>query len=364
MSDAGAVLAVVPGRNDKGEHIFAVIVKRTYRILPDGSVQRAPIDRELRKIDEYYDDGDPEWSTVRHESELAPYKPSTDVVVIGRAYAPRGIPTQQMAVSVQVGGRKKSLLVTGDRHCIYREGALPIFTEPALFTQMEITYDRAYGGRDERSIPEIPFIYPRNFLGKGVALRNVEQAVEGLQLPNIEDPQDLLAPERLFIEEPERWHLQPLPQGFGWRQRTWYPRSALLGVYPAFTDSGTVTPEERMGLLPKNHIALAKQSRLPILEAYFNNGASFGMIFANFEQAGEVILGGLTPNGLLRFSLPVEVPRILLDLGLGTQEPRPRLHTLSIRPDDAELDLIWRGACVYPGYGWLPRMKRLHAEVH
>ena len=45
----------------------------------------------LRLIDQYYDDGDPEWSTVQHESELAPYKAATDVVVIGKAYAPRGV---------------------------------------------------------------------------------------------------------------------------------------------------------------------------------------------------------------------------------------------------------------------------------
>ena len=81
-------------------------------------------------------------------------------------------------------------------------------------------------------------MYPRNFMGTGVVLRNVKEAVEGLPLPNIEDPQDLLTPERLFIEEPDRWHLQPLPQGFGWRQRTWYPRAALLGAYPPFLDPG------------------------------------------------------------------------------------------------------------------------------
>jgi hypothetical protein len=25
--------------------------------------------------------------------------------------------------------------------------------------------------------------------------------------------------------------------------------------------------------------------------------------------------------------------------------------------------MIWRGAHVYEGYAWLPKMKRLHAEV-
>jgi len=361
---AGAVFQIAPGRNDRGEHIFAVIVKRTYTIGPDGRIERAQEDRPLRMTDQYYDDGDPEWSTVQHESELAPYKPSTDVVVIGRATAPGGAPTQRMTVSVQVGERKKSLVVTGDRQCVFRGNELPAFTEPKPFTQMEIRYDRAYGGKDERSLADIPFVYPRNDMGKGVVLRNVKEAVEGLALPNIEDPQDLLTPERLLIGEPERWHLQPLPQGFGWRQRTWYPRCALLGAYPAFTDPGTVTAEERMGLLPKDHIALAKQSRLRPLIAHFCNGASLGMIFARFGEGTRIKLEGMTAGGSLEFTVPAERPAIGLDIGSGMNPLSVQLHTLSIRPEEGELDLIWRGACTYPGYAWLPKMKRLQAEVH
>jgi hypothetical protein len=364
MSARTEMFAIVPGRNDRGEHVFCVILKRTYRIGAAGAVERAERDHEFLRIDQYYEDGDPEWSTVEYEAELAPYKPSTDVVVIGSAHAPDGLPTQQMSVGVQVGSRKKSLLVSGDRHCAYREGQLPLFTDPVPFTRMAINYQRAYGGRDERSIPDIPFHYPRNFMGKGMVLRNVQHSVDGLALPNIEDPQDPLTPERLFMGEPERWHLQPLPQGFGWRQRTWYPRCALLGVYPPFTAPGTVTAEERMGLVPRNHIALAKQSRLPPLESHFNNGASLGLIFSNFQHDSEIVLTGLTPAGTLKFALPADMPRIGLDVGSGMQALEPRLHTVSVRPDAAELDMIWRGAYVYPGYAWLPNMKRLHAEVH
>ncbi|HEX7241522.1 MAG TPA: DUF2169 domain-containing protein, partial [Longimicrobiaceae bacterium] len=279
------------------------------------------------------------------------------------AHAPGGVPTQQMLVGVRVGAAQKLLVVTGDRHCRHRDGAAPLFTEPEPFVEMEIRYERAYGGRDEKSIPDLPFIYPRNFMGTGVVLRNVREAVEGLALPNVEDPQDLLTPERLLIHEPGRWHLQPLPQGFGWRERAWYPRSALLGSYPPFLDPGTVTTEERMGMLPRDHVALAKQSRLRPLEAHFGNGASFGLVFPDLKGDEPVSLGGLTPDGLLKFSLPGETPVVVLDIGLGEQQPAPRLHTVSIRPDDGELDLVWRASTVYEGYAWLPKMKRLHAEV-
>jgi hypothetical protein len=360
---SNGVVEVVPGRNHRDEHIFSVIVKRTYRIVPEARAERAEADRPFRLIDHYYDDGDPEWSTVQFEYELVPYKASTDVVVIGKAYAAGGVATDRTTVGVQVGNRKKLLTVTGNRRCSYREGAAPVFTDPEPFTEMDIRYDRAYGGRDEKSVPDIPFMYPRNFMGAGVVLRNVKDAVEGLTLPNIEDPEDLLTPDRLFIEEADRWHLQPLPQGLGWRQRNWYPRAALLGSYPPFLDAGVVTAEERMGLLPKNHVALAKQSRLRPNEAQFANGASIGLIFSTFAGDEPVMLGRLTPGGVLRFLLPGDTPKIGLDLGQGMQPLEPQLHTVSIRPDDLELDLIWRGAHTYPGYGWLPNIKRVEADV-
>lgn len=362
MARAG-VVEIVPGRNHRYDPIFAVIVKRSYRITENGRVERADSDAELRKIDEYYDDGDPEWSTVKYESELAPYKPSTDVVVIGKAHAPGGEPTQQMKVSVQVGDRKKVLVVTGNRQCGFREGATPTVSDPEPFVEMEIRYERAYGGRDEKSVPNIPFLYPRNFMGAGVVLRNVKEAVDGLALPNIEDPEDRLGPDRLFIEEPDRWHMQPLPQGFGWRQRTWYPRCALLGSYPPFIDPGTITAEERMGLLPKNHVALAKQSRLRPLEPEFANGASFGMIFTALKGDEPVTLICLTPEGSLTFSLPGETPSIGLDLGSGLQELPPQLHTVSVRSEEKELDLVWRGAAAFSGYQAMSKVTRLHAEV-
>jgi len=255
-------------------------------------------------------------------------------------------------------------VVFGDRECHYRENLPPIFSAPKVFTEMEIRYDRAYGGRDETSDPNIPFFYPRNHMGRGIALRNTKETIQGMALPNIEDPNDLLTPDRIVLSEPERWPQQPLPQGFGWFQRTWYPRCAFAGAYPPFVDVDTVTIEERMGLLPEHHIALAKQSKLPSYHPRLNNGASYGMLFSGLNGNETVSLRGLSPAGRLEFALPGETPQIMLDIGSGAQQLAARLDTVNIRPDDLEVDLIWRGACVYAGYSWLPQMKRLCAEVH
>jgi hypothetical protein len=364
MSPAAGHVQIVPGRNGHGEPVFTVLVKRSYRIAHQRQARRAERDEPFRLIDTYWDQGEPDWSTVQHESEQAPFKPMTDVVVVGQAHAPGGMPVHQMLAGVAVGQRRKLLLVTGDRECRHREGEDPVFTDPLPFTSMEIRYDRAYGGVDELSDASIPFHYPRNDRGRGVALRNLRERIDGLPLPNLEDPEDALTPERVVIGDPERWHLQPVPQGFGWRQRTWYPRCALLGSCPPFLAPGVVTAEEREGVLPPNHAALARAQRLPPFEAHFNNGASLGLMLKHVAADEHIHLLGLAPGGgPLHFQLPGETPVVTLDLGAGPQPLDARLQTVSIRPDDAALDLIWQAAQVYPGHHWLPQMKRLHAEV-
>jgi hypothetical protein len=363
LTHAPGTVQIVPGRSRSGDCQFSVIVKRSYRIVPGQPAQRLEQDAPLRLIDEYYDRGDPDWSVVEHESELAPFKASTDVVVVGRAHAPGAEPVLAMLVGVRVGDTVKVLRITGDRVCHWRDGEPPVFSEPLPFLHMDIRYDRAYGGRDEKSDPKIPFFYPRNDMGRGVALHNVREVVDGLALPNIEEPEDLLTPERVVIGDPYRWPEQPLPQGLGWRQRTWYPRSALLGSLPAFLEPGTVTQEERLRMLPGNHVALARQMRLPPFEPVFHNGASIGLVMAAVKDDEMIALRGLTPDGKLDFQLPGDRPRIALDVGQGDQPLQAKLHTVSIRPDDLQLDLIWGALLNFGPYSKLGSLKRLKAHV-
>jgi hypothetical protein len=356
-------LAVVPGRDNSGQSIFAVLVKRSYEILPGRTAERAERSIPLLKADVYYDDGDAETSTVKYESDLAPYKLATDFVVVGKAYAPGGRPVETMDASLQVAGHSKVLRVTGDRRCIHRPEMSPGITEPAAFTELEIRYDRAYGGEDLRSDPELPFYYPRNYRGKGVAVRNLREVVDGLLLPNIEDPQDLLTPDRIILGAPDRWNAQPLPHGFGWFQRTWYPRCSFVGAVPGLFDPDTVMREEQLGLVPKGQIALARRFKLPSFDAQFNNGASLGLALPYLQGGEEVRLTGLSPDGSLHFRLPAERPRIVLDIGLGENELPAVLHTTCVRMEQGQLDVVWRGAHVYPGVAWLPEMQRMVAEV-
>lgn len=196
VAEPSTVFTVVQGHDDNRQPIFSVLAKRTYDVRANGRVELAETASPFVRADEYYEDGDPEWATVKHETDLAPFKVATDVVVIGSAYTPNNKPLSSIDVTVEVASHRKTLRVTGDRQCHYRPGLAPAFSDPVLFTKMPIQYERAYGGRDTQSDPKEPFFYPRNQCGLGVVLKNTKETIEGLPLPNIEDPEDLLTPDR------------------------------------------------------------------------------------------------------------------------------------------------------------------------
>jgi hypothetical protein len=355
---------VVAGVADERQPIFAALVKRSYRIEHGKPLVPLEEARPFQRGDVYHEPGNPETCAILCEDELAPYKPATDVVVIGQAHAPRGQPVQAMTVGIEVAGQQKLLRITGDRVAHHHAGGAPIVTDPAPFTTMPLRYERAYGGVDAISRPGKPFHYPRNPLGRGVAVLNVPEAIEGLRLPNIEQPDDLLTPERVVLRDESAWNRQPLAQCFGWFQKTWYPRCSFVGALPPHVPASEVMREEALGLVPRGQIALGRQFRLPSFDVRFNNGASLGLVFPNLAPSILLRLAGLTPEGMLSFTLPESWPSIMLDIGLGENVVPTALHTVAIYVEERRVDIIWRGAHPYPGNDWLPEMRQLRHEVH
>jgi hypothetical protein len=353
---------VVASKDDKKKDIFCVLVKRTYDIR-GGSVIRAGEDKPLHLADVYYEPGDPETCSVRYESDLSPFKVAADVVVVGTVYAPGNRPVQTMDAGIDVNGTFKQVRVFGDRKCLYNVNGPPTVTDPVPFKEMPVRYELAYGGTDSVSIPDMPFAYPRNHLGRGFVLKNARETLNDLALPNFEDPFDLLTPERIAVGEPDGWWRQPMPQGLGWYQRTWYPRCSFVGSVPGFVDPDAVLREEQLGLVPRRQFALARRFKLPSFDIRFNNGASPGLTVPYLNGGEYVRLSHFTSEGLLEFVLPQGAPRIAMDIGMGERELQAVLQTVLIRPDDRQLDQVWRGSYEYPGVDWLPEMSRLHVEI-
>jgi hypothetical protein len=361
---AKPAFAILPGQDEEGNPVFSLLTKRTYDFAPDRAVTRAEKDEPLRAIDEYYDMGDAQTATVKYEADLVPFKPLTDVVFVGKAVAAGGKPVTAMDVGLQVeGAGAKIVRVIGNRRCVFQAGRPPLFTPPEPFTEMEIRYDYAYGGKDKKSLPEGPFHYPRNDMGRGVVLKYTKELVDGMELPNIEDPADLLTPEGIVLNAPEAWPRAPMPQGLGWFQRTWYPRAFYAGSIPPYVSTDTMTKEEFLGLIWKDHIVLARKSKLPGFHVRFLQGASPGLSFPYLKGNETIKLRGLTPEGMIKFSLPGEAPVMRLDIGQGMKGLEPVLHTVQIRGEERQVDLVWRGSLPYPGLEYLAEMAILDAEV-
>src|SRR4051812_12737071 len=132
---------IVPTTDDSREPVFVVLAKRTYHIKGSAAPTPTATAIPLFLIDRYYDDGDPQTTTVQYESEVAPFKLATDFVVIGSAHAPGGKAVDKLDASVEIAAAKKTIRVFGDRFCEFMQGGRPPrFKDPQPFIEMEIRY--------------------------------------------------------------------------------------------------------------------------------------------------------------------------------------------------------------------------------
>jgi hypothetical protein len=358
---ADGATIVLPGQSPEGEYVLSVLVKRSFRIVPGAMCVRAEEDRALVPGDVYWDD--PMNSSVRYESDFVPFKLATDVVLNGTAYAPGAVPTRSCLVTAQIGERRKVIQVIGDRVARYTDGSQPVVTDPVPFARMELRYERAYGGTDVYSDLQVPYPYPRNRIGRGFVVANTPKSVDNLPLPNVEDPQAPLSALPLCLGEYARWQTRPMPAGFGWFPKVWLPRAELAGILPRDRAVEQKLRQAYAKLLPPDQRDPYLRNGLRDMDFRFFNGASSSLALP-FLRGGEVVATeNLTPEGRHSFQLPQDRPRIGLDVGEGVQQPEVVLHTVMIRMDDQEVDLVWRGAVPYRGPDWLPEMRRMEISI-
>ncbi len=98
-------------RDREGAEVWLVAVKCTFDIRPDGSTEVAKEQPPVLRMPEHV--GEPGKSSLRYENDLVLTKTTTDIIVVGHAYAPRGRPTTQMEAGFRVGPVRKMLRVMG-----------------------------------------------------------------------------------------------------------------------------------------------------------------------------------------------------------------------------------------------------------
>lgn len=296
-------------RDRDGTEIWLVVVKATFDVLEDGSTRVAKEQPPVLLVPEYY--GEPGRSSVKYDADVVLTKTTTDVLVIGHAYAPPATTVTSVDVGFRVGPVQKILRVFGPRHWKTLGPSAP---EP--FEKMPIVYERAFGGVDPASgAPERDWDW-RNPVGTGFTANG---HVAGLALPNVEDPRHL-------IGSPGD---RPSPAGFGAIASHWQPRAGFAGTY-----------DERW-----------MKTRQPLLaedldDRYFQSAPVD-------QQAPEWLHGGepvsllrLDPSGELRFTLPK------IHLGFQTRfydgsrevHATRHLHTVIVEPDFPRVSLVWHSA--------------------
>ncbi len=263
--------------------------------------------------------GDPDVSSYKYEPEVAPFKPATDVVLIGHAYAQNG-GTKGVEVSLRVGPVAKKVRVVGDRTWVSTFG-FKRATSPQPFERIPLIYERAFGGWDRSNKNSKKHQFePRNPVGTGFRSRH-GKFEEGVRLPNLEEP-------GLHLKG---YHNRPPPAGFGFTSPHWQPRAKFAGTYD---EKWT---KERMPLLPKD------------FDPRFFNAASPGLIAPGYLAGNEpVLIENASPGGRVAFNLPGIAPpkcRVVVR-GKEDQHLETKLDTVIINTDDNLLLLIWRGSLV------------------
>ncbi len=109
-------------------------------------------------------------------------KKSGELIVMGRCFAPEGLPVAMSSVSVHLGPINKTLNVFGDRFWEkeWLDGSK--HTYPVPFTEMDITWENAFGGEG----------FQVNPVGKGFPTEKMKKWEEPWPLPNIEDHDNLI----------------------------------------------------------------------------------------------------------------------------------------------------------------------------
>jgi len=372
MPEASKNCKLVTG-NAMGTYEIALIMKITFDINSAGQCVAAEEQLPLVASPGTYDELElPAVSPPSWDSDLYPFKPGTDVVVQGHAYS-YSDRLNLVEARVQLEDATRAIRVHGDRQLDWHQGRAR-FTESAPFDAMPIRYDRAYGGYDvfmdtapgehvtqimaERSPDErwdaaTRQYYPRNPSGCGYIANLSASASEGLKVPNLEFPFDVITPERLAVGSADHWMQAPLAAGFDWIDPSWFPRIAYLGLTPEYSLPEEGVREVNQGWATPN--LLEHRSVLQLhLHPTFQHGASPCLIRKQLQPSAQIRLNNLFPDHPERLiQLTSKSPKVNIQLTASQSlETVSRLGAVVIQPDENRVIEVWSArATVTRPYG-------------
>ena len=329
----GETVRFVSTQPEEGEYVLALLKKRTYSLLRDGSCVIAEEQRPITEDVVYEEEPEsPEVAAPRWDNDRFALKPLTDLVVQGQARSYRG-PTRETYVEVRVADVVRQMRVRGDRICEWSGSGPPVFSPPEPFETMPVRYERAYGGFDREMLtregdafadafrrvrPEwkadaaTRFHYPRNPAGIGYTVHAASRE-RPVPVPNLDYPFDPVSPERMAVPSVERWLCAPLPAALDWCDQTWFPRSGYLGFTPPHAEEDVPPGEVRYGFAAGD--VLESPSILDLEFRWeFLQGASAGLSFQDLAPGTEILVRNMfedAPDFIAR--LPPRRPRLAVE---------------------------------------------------
>jgi hypothetical protein len=295
-----------------GHQYNLLVTKCTFSLIPGKPLK--PLLEQPELVFNDLNEGDRDWATVRYPSDLIPFKPKVDILLVGSAMPERSIPSKAWLANIQIGQWQKTLKINGPRAWTRTTLGVWDLSEPDPTSAVPLLYELAYGGTvGTHEQPQDYF--DANPLGCGYIGddRKMREA-KLLRAPQIEYLEDASKVPNKNIRVAG---FAPVPDYFE-------SRSRLSGTWDK-TWEKTTAPN------------------IPLdMDLRFWNTAPEDQQLEKLKGDERVELVGLLPEGRVTFDLPAYRPRAILyrsDEDTDTRELV--LDTLHIDLDARRVTLRW-----------------------
>lgn len=282
--------------------VLTVVVKGTFRMVPRG---KCVVAEEQRPTCGEVPLDEEDSSSLRYDTDFAPFKPRGEWYLVGACHAPAGRWATMVKVEVRVGPSGKTCVVFGDR---FWEGERASAAE--AFRAMPLCWERSFGGPG----------FEANPVGAGLAAVTTPEGPR-VKLPNIEDPR------RPLVARTQR----PDPVGFFPIPSNWPVRLRKTGTYDARWLSS------RWPWLPEDFDW-----------SYYNSSPLDQQIEGFWRGDEPIVIENLHPvESRIETCLPGRRARAFLrSIGGGKrrfEEIPLRLDTICVDAESSEVICLWRG---------------------
>lgn len=199
--------------------VGVVIVKAAFQRHADGLFRALPAPDWVMQ-DAFA--GDPAWTPLLTEQDIAPGKEGTDLTIAAIARSPGGAPRRDWPVVVQIPGRLTYGFHVRGPAAWHREGRRWVLGTPETVAEVPVSYALAYGGTAPGVDGAPPEVFEANPAGQGFANPRLLRGDAPFAAPQIGDLAEFIAADPAAAMG---------VHGLGPVAKAWLPRRAEAGTF-------------------------------------------------------------------------------------------------------------------------------------